>query len=189
LGFVFSVMGRFLFPFAHEDLLEVEGLGGFDELGAGCEGAVGWVLDDLFDGGFGGFLGRGFALAREVEGGDLEAVEQEAGAAGVDFVERDAAEGLGDGDLDGAAVLDEGEGEGGAAAFALACVPNWDTGGVVEVTKFFVAQADGAAAEAAGENVAALEAHGGWRGDGFWVLHGVPPYPGECCVKIGKQRS
>jgi hypothetical protein len=49
---------------------------------------------------------------------------------------------------------------------------------VVEVTKFFVAQADGAAADAAGENVAALEAHGGWCCDGFWVLHGVFPLPG-----------
>jgi hypothetical protein len=165
-------------PLAHEDLFDIEGLGGFDELGARGEIAVIRVLHELLDGDFGGLIGGGFALAREVEGGDLEAVEEQAGAARVDLVEGDAAEGLGDGDLDGGAVLDEGEGEGGAAGFALGWVPNWDAGVVVEVTKFFVAQADGAAADAAGENVAALEAHGGWCCDGFWVLHGVSPLPG-----------
>ena len=52
---------------------------------------------------------------REVDGGDLEAVEQEAGAAGVDLVGGDAAEDLADGELDGGAVFGEGEVEGGAA--------------------------------------------------------------------------
>ena len=52
---------------------------------------------------------------REVDGGDLEAVEQEAGAAGVDLVAGDAAEDLADGELDGGAVFGQGEVEGGLA--------------------------------------------------------------------------
>jgi hypothetical protein len=42
-----------------------------------------------------------FGVAREVEAGDLEAVEEEAGAAGVDVVGGDAAEDFADGALDG----------------------------------------------------------------------------------------
>jgi hypothetical protein len=50
---------------------------------------VGGDLFDDFDGfGFDVVMGRGFG---EVEAGDLEAVEQEAGAAGVDVVGGDAA--------------------------------------------------------------------------------------------------
>jgi hypothetical protein len=41
----------------------------------------------------------------EVEAGDLEAVEEEAGAAGVDVVSGDALENLADGGLDGGAVF------------------------------------------------------------------------------------
>ena len=54
----------------------------------------------------------------EVEAGDLEAVEEEAGAAGVDVVGGDALEDLADGVLDGGAVFREGDFEGGAAAAA-----------------------------------------------------------------------
>jgi hypothetical protein len=135
LGFVFKVLGFVFFPLAHEDLLEVEGLCGLDELGAGGEVTVIRVFDELLDGDLGGLRGEGFALAREVESGDLEAVEEQAGAARVDLVEGDAAEGLGDGDLDGASVLNEGEGEGGAAGLSLGWVPNWDAGGVVEMAR------------------------------------------------------
>jgi hypothetical protein len=48
----------------------------------------------------GGGLGFG-----EVEAGDLEAVEEEAGAAGVDVVGGDTLQDLADGGLDGGAVL------------------------------------------------------------------------------------
>jgi hypothetical protein len=54
----------------------------------------------------------------EVEAGDLEAVEEEAGAAGVDVVGGDALEDLADGVLDGGAVFGQGEFEGGAAGSA-----------------------------------------------------------------------
>jgi hypothetical protein len=93
----FNGLALIFFPLAHEDLFDIEGLGGFDELGARGEEAVIRVLHELLDGDFGGLTGGGFALAREVERGDLEAVEEQAGAARVDLVEGDAAEGLGDG--------------------------------------------------------------------------------------------
>jgi hypothetical protein len=48
----------------------------------------------------------------EVEAGDLEAVEKEAGAARIDGVGGDALEDFADGELDGGAVFGEGEGEG-----------------------------------------------------------------------------
>jgi hypothetical protein len=44
----------------------------------------------------------------EVEAGDLQAVEEEAGAAGVDVVGGDAAENFADGLLDGRTVFGEG---------------------------------------------------------------------------------
>jgi hypothetical protein len=59
--------------------------------GAGGEGAQLGIGDDLFDDfglfGFGVMAGQRFG---EVEAGDLEAVEEEAGAAGVDVVGGDA---------------------------------------------------------------------------------------------------
>lgn len=55
---------------------------GHDQFGVDGEGAVSRVGGDLFDGG--GFLfGLGSLLGWEVDAGDLEAVEQEAGAARV----------------------------------------------------------------------------------------------------------
>jgi hypothetical protein len=47
-------------------------------------------------------VGRGFG---EVEAGDLEAVEEEAGAVRVDVVGGDAAENFADGKLDGGSVF------------------------------------------------------------------------------------
>jgi hypothetical protein len=41
----------------------------------------------------------------EVEAGDLEAVEEEAGAAGIDVVGGDALQDLADGGLDGGAIF------------------------------------------------------------------------------------
>jgi hypothetical protein len=79
------------------DLFDEEGDGafalvGFAYFGARGEDAQLRVGGDLFDD-FGGFgfgvaVGRGFG---EIETGDLEAVEEQAGAAGVDVVGGDAA--------------------------------------------------------------------------------------------------
>jgi hypothetical protein len=187
VGVCFGAAGFIPGPLAHEDFFEVElpGAGSaFIPGGLRGEGAEGGVLDDFLDGGLGlGGLGDGGEFG-EGDGGDLESVEQESGAAGIDLVGGDAAEDLGDGELDGAAVLDEGELEGGAAVAAFEAgfpfgVPNWDTRGVVEVTKFFVAEADAAAALSGGVDVAALEL--GWLG--FRIVHGVSPYPGLLCAK------
>ncbi len=71
---------------------------------------MGGVFEDDFDGGFG--VGDGFG---EDLGGQLEAVEEEAGAAGVELAAGDAGEGLLEGLLEGAAVFKGRELEGGAA--------------------------------------------------------------------------
>jgi hypothetical protein len=65
------------------------------DFGAWGEDAEGGVDDDLFYSlcwglGFGGFFGGGLGFG-EVEAGDLEAVEEQAGAAGVDVVGGDSA--------------------------------------------------------------------------------------------------
>jgi hypothetical protein len=61
---------------------------------------------DLFHGLGNGAFGCGFALGfGEVEAGDLEAVEEETGAAWVDVVGGDALQDLADGGLDGGAVF------------------------------------------------------------------------------------
>src|SRR5258705_161888 len=103
--------------------------------GARGEDAEGGVDGDLFYG-FG--CGCGFALGfGEVEAGDLEAVEEEAGAAGVDFVGGDALQDFADGGLDGGAVFRQGQVEGGAAASALFWISDWAARGVVVVAEFF----------------------------------------------------
>jgi hypothetical protein len=98
----------------------------------------------------GGGLGFG-----EVEAGDLEAVEEEAGAAGVDVVGGDALEDLADGGLDSGAVFGQRQMEGGAAAAAPARVGDGFAGGVVVVAELFLAEAGAGAAVAVGEDVAA----------------------------------
>ena len=128
-------------------------------------------------------VGRGFG---EVEAGDLEAVEEEAGAAGVDVVGGDAAEDFDDGGLEGGAVVGVGDGEveGPAAASAGSWVLCGFAGGVVVVSEFFAAEADAAAAMAVGEDVAALVA---FRfGLGHWVF---PPPLGKKCAKYSKEKT
>ncbi|ADW70565.1 hypothetical protein AciX9_3561 [Granulicella tundricola MP5ACTX9] len=114
-----------------------------------------------------GFLGF-FCLAAlgwEVGGGDLEAVEEEAGAAVVELVGGDAAQDLADGELDGGSVFGEWQIEGGVAV--LVCVTGcqvgaWDgfAGGVVVVAEVLVAEGWTAAAASVGVDVAALVACG-----------------------------
>jgi hypothetical protein len=66
---------------------------------------VGGDLVDCVDG-FGGVrFGAGGRGLGQVEAGDLEAVEEQAGAAGVDVVGGNALEDFADGVLDGGAVL------------------------------------------------------------------------------------
>ena len=79
--------------------------------------------------------GLGFG---QVEAGDLEAVEEQAGAAGVDVVGGDALEDLADGGLDGGAVFGQGQVEGGAAGAALARVRDGLAGSVVVVAELFL---------------------------------------------------
>ncbi len=129
----------------------------------------------------------------EVEAGDLEAVEEQAGAARVEGVGGDALQDLADGVLDGAAVFGQGEEEGGVGRVGWAGggvgrvgwvgwvrrggggfaqvggAGGGAAGGVVVIAEIFlgggVAQAGGAAAAAVGEDVAALEA-AGWGAGG-----------------------
>ena len=179
----------------------VVGVGGEGDFGTGSEGAEVGVGDDLLDelsGGVGGLDGGG---ARQVQGGDLEAIEQKSGAAGIELVGGEPVEDLADGGLDGGAVFETGDGEveGGGLVLALGEVARGDglaaAGGVVVEAEVLAAEAGAAAAVAVGEDVAALEAAsataaGGFRGGGaavgvaaVGVIHGVYPSPGTLSVK------
>lgn len=128
-------------------------------------------------------MGFGFGFG-EVEAGDLEAVEEETGAAGVDVVGGDALEDLADGGLDGGAVFGERQVEGGAAAAALARVGDGFSGGVVVVAELFLAETGAGAAVSVGKDVAALVLFGVWCG----VLHGGYPVPSKCVQSLQKKR-
>jgi hypothetical protein len=121
-----------------------------------------------------GDLGYGFGLGLifgvglgEEAGGDLDAEEEMAGALGVDVVGGYALEDFTQGELDGGAVFELGEGEGGAAAAARGEVLHGAARGVVVVAEGLVAEAGRGAAMAVGEDVAAL--HSGF---GLCVWHG-----------------
>ena len=158
LFFFWSGVGVFL-PLLEEYLFEVGFAVWFGDVAFGGYGSVGWVFDGLLDGFFGG---GGFAVlstiqGREVDAGDLEAVEEESGAAGVEFVGGDALQDAGDGELDGGSVFDEVQvegfaaGEGGfAGGSVFTGVLDGCAGGVMEVAELLVAEAGGAAAEAVG---------------------------------------
>ena len=136
-----------------EDLFERLFAGGGVVFGFGGEGAVGFVVGEVGD----GFLGLGDGFW-EVGGGYLEAVEEEAGAAGVEVVGGDAVEDFGEGELDGGAVFERADGEGGlvAAAAVELVLGDGAAGGVVEVAERFGAEGGGAAAVAGGMDVAAV---------------------------------
>jgi hypothetical protein len=117
---------------------------------------VGGDLFNDFDGfGFGVAVRGGFG---EVEAGNLEAVEEQAGAAGIDVVGGDAAKDFADDKLNAGAIVEIGEWdfEGGVAAATLARVGDRAAGGVVVVAEVFSAQAGAAAAVAVCEDVTAL---------------------------------
>jgi hypothetical protein len=104
---------------------------------------------------FGGVAAGGLRFGK-VEAGDLQAIEEEAGAAGVDVVGGDAAEDFADRGLDGGSVFRQGQVEGGAAAAALARFVDWLARGVVVVAELFLAETWTGAAASVGEDVAAL---------------------------------
>ncbi len=138
---MFFVLQHHAFEQEADGALALFGFGDFGSRGEGAEFGVARYLFYDFDGlwlgvAVGGWFG-------EVEAGDLEAVEKEAGAAGVDVVGGDALEDLADGGLDGGAIFWQREGEGGASGAALAWVGDGFSGGVVVVTELFVAEALG----------------------------------------------
>jgi hypothetical protein len=156
-GFVFVFVG--LAPVVHEDFGEAaEAVGGVvDVFGGWRQGAEVGVLDDLFD------LDRcgvGFLLFGEVERGDLEGVEEQAGAARGEGAGGELFDDGADGELDGGTVFGHGEGEGlRVVGFGFA---GWAVG-LVEVAEGLVVEAGGFAAADFGEDVAALEAFFGGR--------------------------
>ena len=81
---------------------DAAGTFGLGELGCRGEEALFGVGGDLFDRLWDGFVGilalaAGYGVAGEVGAGDLEAVEEEAGAAGVEGVGGDGEQDLADG--------------------------------------------------------------------------------------------
>jgi hypothetical protein len=105
LGLLFGEFSGFVFfvlePLLVKDLVKAFLVWGFLELLLGGEGAVEVVEDDFFY----GFRGLRDGLG-EVGAGDLEGVEEQAGAAGVECVGGDA---VGDGvevELDAGAVVE-----------------------------------------------------------------------------------
>jgi hypothetical protein len=144
--------------FAEEFVEEAAGVAAgreFFDGGFVRERTEGGVFDDLLHVDV-DCLGRGFG---EVEGGDLETVEQQAGAALIEVVGGDALEDLGEGELDAGAVGELGdarEGEGAEAGLAGRGVLDGAARGVVEVAEGLVAQAGRAAAATVGVDVTAL---------------------------------
>ena len=111
--------------------------------------------------GFGtGLILLGLLRGGEVAGGDLEGVEDEAGAAGVDAVVGEAVEDLAKRGLDVGPAGGWGEQEDVAAGLALAWIGDGFAGVVVVVAEVHFAQAGAAAAQAVGKDVAALAAFG-----------------------------
>jgi hypothetical protein len=115
-------------------------------------------------------------FAGEGSGGDLEAEEEEAGAFGVEVIGGDAGEDLGDGELDGGAVFQYGEGEGfevGVRVAGDADLGDEAAAGVVVEAEVLAAQGGRAAAVAGGVDVAAL--HAGFDVGFELGFHVVPP--------------
>ena len=179
-GFFFCFFGFFgllSFQFFHQGLGEAEGRGRGLDFGFRGQGAVGLVGDNFVDrfwlrvGGRAAVglalrLGGGLGLAAlEVDGGDLQAVEKQAGAFGVDFVGGDALQHGADGVLDGGAVVGHFQVKAGFAALtgvAVGQVGDGPAGGVVPVAERLVAQRWAAAAVSTGEDVTAVVAFRLW---------------------------
>ena len=190
LGFFFLPGAGVCFESFHEDLGEASAAVwiGVEFCGWG-EGAVGGVEGDLFYGLWGGLrwgLGFGGGVFGEVGAGDLEGVEEQAGAAGVDVVGGEALDDLADGVLDGGAVFGQGQVEGGAAAAALFWISYRFSGGVVVVAEVLAAEAGAGAAVAVGEDVAALVL---LRFGVVGVVHVCTPPGGSNVCKVFKRKD
>jgi hypothetical protein len=106
-GFWSGFRGGVLLELLEQEADGAEGSVGTDFGGWG-ECSEGGVGGDLLDDGAGFWLVFGGGGPGEVEAGDLEAVEEESGAARVDGVGGDAVEDLAEGVLDGGAVFERG---------------------------------------------------------------------------------
>jgi hypothetical protein len=134
------------------------------------------VLTDFFYGN-GTIFGLEFG---QVEAGDLEAVEQKAGAAEIDVVGGDTLEDFADGVLDGGAVFGQHEVEGFAALTACDWSGDRFAAGVVVVAKIFFPKRRTATTMASGKDVAALETSR--LGAGICGVHGPLPWGILCKV-------
>jgi hypothetical protein len=124
-----------------------------------------------------GVSGGGARIAREVGAGDEQAVEEMAGALGVELVGGNAVEDLGEGELDAGAVVDGGQLELGLGGMDSAMARGGAAGGMVLIAEGFSAQSGRAATAARGVDVTAEEAlDGGLCGFGGCgcVGHEVP---------------
>ena len=138
----------------------------------GCEVSDVWVGGEVFDGLGGGLLL--FVAGGEVGAGDLESVEEDGGAFGVEVSGGEPGEDVEEGDLDGGAVVDGLHAEDAGAAGerrvgeALA---------VVVVAEVLGAEGGRAAAVSVGVDVAAEVAAFGVVVVGVGGVHGVvvPP--------------
>ena len=106
-------------------------------------------------------FGFGFAVVRwEIQAGDLEAVEEQAGAFGVDGSGGYAAEDFADALLDGGSVFRVGDLEGVGAGSAVFYVGDWLARFVVVVAEVLICERGAAAAATVDVDVAADEAFG-----------------------------
>ena len=135
-GFAFFFLFFVLFIGFEENLGDGLFVGWFEEFGYGSYVAEDFVVGDLFDNvdSWREFVGFG-----EVGTGDLEGVEEEAGAALADGVGGDAADDFADAALDGGAVFGEGHVEGGFAAGRVGPAGG-AAGGVVVVAEIFFSE-------------------------------------------------
>lgn len=127
------------------------------DLGLGRDGAELRMDDDFVDGRSRNAVGV-VRLPGEVQAGDLESVEEQAGAARVEIVGGDALENQADGGLDCGPVFGQWQLEGGLAVARGG--GRAAASGVVVVAELLVAEADGATAASIVEDVAALEPFG-----------------------------
>ena len=121
-----------------------------------------------------------FVVLAAVGGCDLEAVEQKAGAFGVDLVGGEGAQDFGENHLDGGAVFEHGQGEGrgcgggrgGSVGYGFGRRDGEEVaaGLKMEVAEAVSADSDGGALLSAGTNVLALVESGFRSG-----RHGYPP--------------
>ena len=98
--------------------------------------------------------------AFNILGGDLEGVEKKAGTAGVEMRGAEGIENLGEGDLDGAAIFEDGELERFVRGEGRPCGEDMQAG--VEVAIRFIAERRCRAFGSVGHDMATFVAHFWW---------------------------